>query len=144
MATTLNAYLTFDGNCEEAFNFYKTIFGGEFSFIGRFKDMPAEQPVPEELKDKIMHMSLPLTRDIMLMGSDTFAPYSPPLIQGNNITLSVSVETEDEAIRIYNGLSQGGEVIMPLGEVFWAALFGMFTDKYGINWMVNFERKAAE
>lgn len=147
MATTVYPYLTFNGNCEAAFNFYKSVFGGEFSYLGRFGDMPADcsdgsQPIAGELKDKIMHMSYAFTPDNMLMGSDTLPPYSPEVIQGNNFTLSISVDSPKEATRIFNALSEGGTIIMPLEKTFWAVLFGLFTDKFGINWMVNLEEKA--
>lgn len=146
MATTVNAYLTFNGNCEEAFDFYKSVFGGEFAYLGRFRDMPAgsgcdEHAIPEELKDKIMHMAYAFTPDYLLMGSDTFPPHSPEIVQGNNFTLSICVDTPVEAKRIFNELSKGGTVHMPLEQTFWAELFGMFTDKFGINWMVNLEKK---
>lgn len=147
MATTVNAYLSFNGNCEEAFNFYKSVLGGEFTFLGRFRDMPVGESdcdghsVPEELKDKIMHMAYALAPNTLLLGSDTFPPYSPELVQGNNFTLSVNVETKEEATRIFNALSKGGVVQMPLEKTFWAELFGVFTDKFGINWMVNLEEK---
>jgi len=138
MATTINVYLTFDGNCEEAFNFYKSVFGGEFSYIGRLKDMPDEK-VPEEYKERIMHISYPFTDQIILMGSDTFPPYSLSFIQGNNITLSIKPPTEEDAKKIFNELSAEGTIIMPLEKTFWAKLYGMFTDKFGINWMINYE-----
>lgn len=146
MATTVNTYLTFNGNCEEAFNFYKSVFGGDFCYLGRFGEMPAdsscdEHPIPEELKKKIMHMSYAFTPDNMLMGSDTLPPHSPEVIQGNNFTLSIKVDDMKEATRIFNALSKGGSIVMPLEKTFWATLFGMFTDKFGINWMVNYEEK---
>lgn len=138
----VNAYLTFNGNCEKAFNFYKSVFGGDFAYVGRFRDMPTGEAcegysLPEELKDKIMHIAYAFTPDCILMGSDTFPPYSPEVVQGNNFTLSINVDTAAEAKRIFNELSNGGVVHMPLEKTFWAEPFGMFTDKFGINWMVN-------
>lgn len=139
MGTTVNIYLTFDGKSEEAFNFYKSVFGGEFAYVGRFKDMPAGSPIPESSKEKIMHISLPISKETILMASDTMPGYSPALVQGNNYTITVTPESEEEAKRIYNALSSGGKVIMPLEKTFWDALYGMFTDKFGIQWAVNYE-----
>lgn len=137
--TTINAYLNFNGNCEEAFNFYKSVFGGEFSYIGRFKDMPSETPVPDSVKEKIMHVELPISKETVLMGSDTDEVYSPKVTFGNNISLYVNAATKDEAMRLFTSLSEGGLVTMPIGKTFWAALFGSFTDKFDINWMVSFD-----
>lgn len=139
--TTINPYLTFNGTCEEAFNFYKSIFGGEFPYIGKFKDMPEnpEYPVAEADKDKIMHISLPISKETVLMGSDSSAAFGKATIVGNNITISVNCDSVEEVTRIYNGLSEGGKIFMPLNKTFWGAYFGQFTDKFGIQWMVNCE-----
>ncbi len=139
----VNPYLTFDGNCEEAFNFYKSVFGGEFQYIGRFKDMPGEQ-IPESQQEKIMHVSLPISKETILMGSDSSSEFGQTHILGNNISISVNTASEEEARKIFDGLSQGGRVTMPLEKTFWGAFFGMLTDKFGINWMVNhdYEQKA--
>ncbi|OFY85410.1 MAG: glyoxalase [Bacteroidetes bacterium RIFCSPLOWO2_12_FULL_35_15] len=135
----VNPYLTFNGNCEEAFNFYKSVFGGEFPYIGRFKDMPSEQPIPESEKEKIMHVSLPIGKETILMGSDSSNAFGQATIIGNNFSISVNADNEEEATKLFNGLSSGGKVTMPLNKTFWGALFGMFTDKFGINWMVNYD-----
>ena len=140
---TVNLYLTFNGNCEEAFLFYQSVFGGEFSYIGRFKDMPSGdencKPMSEEEGNKIMHVSLPISQETVLMGSDTGGEWSPKLVQGNNFAASVNTGSREEADRIFNGLSQGGQVAMPMENTFWGAYFGMFADKFGINWMVNYD-----
>jgi PhnB protein len=136
--TTVNAYLTFLGNCEAAFNFYKSVFGGDFTYIGRFKDMPSEQSLPEEDQEKIMHVSLPIGSTV-LMGSDTAGSWGGNTIFGNNISLSINAESREEADRLFNGLSAGGKVTMPMEKTFWGAYYGMFVDKFGINWMVNFD-----
>lgn len=140
---TVNLYLTFNGNCEEAFLFYQSVFGGEFSYIGRFKDMPSDdencKPMSEEDGNKIMHVSLPISKETVLMGSDTGGEWSPKLVQGNNFAASVNTGSREEADRIFNGLSQGGQVAMPMENTFWGAYFGMFADKFGINWMVNYD-----
>ncbi|MFC4818560.1 MULTISPECIES: VOC family protein [unclassified Flavobacterium] len=140
---TVNVYLTFNGNTEEAFNFYKSVFGGEFSFIGRFKDMPADDNCPpptEEEANKIMHVSLPISKETVLMASDS-TEGSGTVTFGNNFSVSINTENKDEADRLFNGLSAGGKIIMPLADTFWGAYFGMFVDKFGINWMVNFDQQ---
>ena len=140
--TTVNVYLTFNGNCEEAFNFYKTIFGGEFTYIGRFKDMPPHEgskPIPEGLGEKIMHISLPISKETSLFGSDVGGEWSSNYKMGNNFTISVNTENTDEAKRIFNALADSGKITMPLEKTFWESYFGMLTDRFGINWMVNCE-----
>ena len=141
--TTINPYLTFNGTCEAAFNFYKSVFGGEFTYIGRFKEMPEDPnyPVSEEEKEKIMHISLPISKETALMGSDSSESFGKATIAGNNYTISVNTNSVEEITRIYNELSKGGEIKMPLNKTFWGAYFGMFTDKFGIHWMVNCELK---
>jgi len=139
--TTINPYLTFNGNCEAAFNFYKSVFGGEFPYAGKFKDMPADPdyPVSEADKEKIMHISLPISKETILMGSDSSEAFGQAGVMGNNFSISVNTDTVEEVTRIYNELSAGGVIKMPLNKTFWGAYFGMFTDKFGIHWMVNCE-----
>lgn len=137
---TVNVYLTFDGNCKEAFDFYKSVFGGEFASVNTFSEMPPQEgmpPVPDDMKDRIMHISLPISEETELMGSDTGGEWAPDLKFGNNFSISVNTDDEAEARRIFNALSQGGNITMPLDKTFWNAYFGMFTDRFGINWMVN-------
>ncbi len=141
---SVNVYLTFNGNCEEAFNFYKSVFGGEFPYMGRFKEMPVQegQPaMPAEEGDKIMHVSLPVGNGTMLMGSDTGGEWSSSYKQGNNFSISVNADSKDEADRIFNGLSAGGQVTMPMNKTFWGDYFGMCADKFGINWMMSFNEQ---
>jgi len=137
--TTVNAYLTFEDQCEAAFNFYRSVFGGEFPYVGRYKEMPSETPLPEKDGEKIMHMSLPIGEGTILMGSDSAGEWGGKTITGNNISLSVNADSQAEADRIFNGLSAGGTVTLPLNKTFWGAYFGMFTDKFGIYWMVNYD-----
>ncbi len=141
---TVNIYLTFNGNCEEAFRFYQSIFGGEFSYFGRFKEMPKEeencQPMDEADGDKIMHVTLPISKETCLMGSDTGGEWASHFKQGNNFSVSINTESKKEADKLFNALSSDGQVIMPMNQTFWGAYFGMFTDKFGINWMVNFDK----
>ena len=138
--TTVNIYLNFNGNCEEAFTFYKSIFGGDFPYVGRFKDMPVQegQSVPTELAEKIMHISLPISQETMLMGSDVGGEWASTYKLGNNFTVSVNTDSQEEADRLFVGLSADGMVTMPMNQTFWGDYFGMFTDKFGINWMISF------
>lgn len=136
---TISPYLTFNGTCEAAFNFYKSVFGGEFPYVGRFKDMPGDAQVSEDDKEKIMHISLPISKETVLMGSDSSEAFGQATRVGNNFSISINAESEEEARRIFDGLSAGGKVTMPLDKTFWGALFGMFTDKFDIQWMVNYD-----
>src|SRR5689334_17906242 len=136
----VNPYLTFNGNCEAAFTFYKSVFGGEFPYIGRFKEMPpGEKPMPAEDMEKIMHVSLPIGNGTFLFGSDTSSAFGGGGTPGTNFSISINADNEAEAKKLFDGLSAGGKVTMPLEKTFWGALFGMFTDKFGINWMVNYD-----
>ncbi len=137
----VNPYLVFNGVCEEAFLFYKSVFGGDFPYVGRFGDMPPAAGQLEITKgdlDKIMHISLPISKDTILMGSDANAA-SGAIKMGDNISLSINTTSREEADRLFLGLSADGIVKMPMSDTFWDAYFGMFTDKFGINWMVNFD-----
>ncbi|OUC15764.1 MAG: VOC family protein [Alkalinema sp. CACIAM 70d] len=143
---TVNVYLTFDGNCKQAFEFYKSVFGGDFPFIGFFKDMPPQEgmpPMSAEDGDKVMHVSLPISKETMLLGSDTGGEWSAHFKQGNNFSVSINTDSTAEADKLFNGLSAGGQVTMPMANTFWGSYFGMFTDKFGINWMVSFEQNKA-
>ena len=129
--------LSFNGNCEAAFNFYKSVFGGEFDYIGRYKDMPAgEHPIPDKYKEKIMHISLPISKEVTLMGGDSTEIYGEAKF-GDNVTLCITTEDEPESRRVFDALSEGGTVIMPLEPTFWSVAFGHFVDKFGVYWMVN-------
>jgi PhnB protein len=144
---SVNVYLNFYGNCEEAFTFYKSIFGGEYPYIGRFKDMPPQEgmpAMPEEMGNRIMHVSLPISKETMIMGSDTGGEWAANYKQGNNFAISINASSKEEADRLFNGLSQGGQVTMPLNNTFWGDYFGMFTDKFGINWMMSYNEQQAE
>jgi len=139
--TKLNPYIYFNGTCEDAFNFYKSVFGSEFLLVSRFKDMPENPnyPIAESDKEKIMHISLPISKETVMYGCDSIQVIDNSTVISNNISLSIETETIEEATRIFNGLSNGGNVTMPLNKTFWDAYFGMFTDKFGINWMVNYD-----
>ena len=144
--SVVNIYLNFNGNCEEAFNYYRSVLGGEFSYVGRFKDMPPHegQMVSEEEGNRIMHIGLPVSKQTMIMGSDTGGPWAASFKQGNNFSICISPDTRDEADRIYAGLSKDGQQTMPLSDTFWGDYFGMLTDKFGINWMVSYNPAQAE
>ena len=138
----LNPYLTFPGNCEEAFNFYKSIFGGEFLYVGRFSDIPSNDEVliPEYKLNKIMHISLPIGKEVVLMGSDSGEDWSPEVKTGNNISLSVATASKEEADRYYEALCQDGTIVMQIGDVFWGSYYGVCTDKFGVNWMISYTK----
>jgi len=138
---TINPYLNFAGNTEEAFNFYRSIFGGEFSIVQRYKDLPPEmsQNLCSDDSDKLMHISLPIGDGNVLMGTDVLASMGQQLTVGNNFTISISTKSQQETDRIFNGLSAGGQITMPLQQTFWSKSFGMFTDQFDIQWMVNYD-----
>jgi len=135
----VNAYLNFQGNTEEAFNFYKSVFGGEFVTLQRFKDTPHGDQMSAEDREKIMHVALPIGQNTMLMGTDTLESMGQSVTFGDNIQLAVAPDSEADADRIFNGLSTGGTVTMPMEKAFWGAYFGMLKDKFGILWMVNYD-----
>jgi PhnB protein len=135
---TLNPYLNFNGNTEEAFNFYKSVFGGEFITLQRFKDTPMADKIASADQDKIMHVALPIGQGNILMATDALESMGQKLAVGNNISLSLEVDSEAEADKLFGALGAGGQVTMPLEKAFWGAYFGMVTDKFGIQWMVNY------
>jgi len=139
--TTLNPYLIFKGNCEEAFNFYRAAFGGEFRYIGRFKDVPQSERkmFPADAGEKIMHVSLPISTETILMGCDSTEPNQQSVASENNFTLSVTTDRQEEAERLFSALSAGGTVRLAMNKTFWGAYFGVLTDKFGINWSISFE-----
>ena len=135
----VNTYLNFNGNTEKAFNFYKSVFGGEFTVVQRMKDTPEPDKIPDSDKEKIMHIALPIGANI-LMGTDVLESM-PQVAFGTNSSICISPESEEEAKKLFDGLSAGGQIGMPLEKMFWGALFGFFTDKFGVQWMVNYELK---
>lgn len=134
---TINPYLNFNGNAEEAFNFYKSVFGGEFAMVMRFKDVPPEHKMSESEAEKIMHIALPIAQDI-LMGSDVPEVYGK-VNSGTSFSISISASSEEEANKFFNGLSAGGQATMPMAKTFWGSYFGMLTDKFGVQWMVSYD-----
>lgn len=130
---TLNPYLTFNDNCREAFEFYRSIFGGEFINISTFREGPKEMGIDEEDLDRIMHVSLPIGSSV-LMGSDTCSSFGPPRVAGNNFSLCFEADSRLHADEVFDKLSNGGKTIMPMGDVFWGSYYGKCTDKFGITW----------
>ena len=137
----INPHINFNGNAEEAFNFYKSVFGGEFALIVRFKDMSsAELPVYEKEANKIMHIALPIGKNV-LMANDVPEFMGRVNENENRSKISISAESKEEADKLFSGLSAGGNIEMPIADSPWGYYFGMFRDKYGIEWMVDFDAK---
>lgn len=135
---TVSPYVNFDGNAEEAFTFYSSVFGVELSTVVRFQDFDGMMGVSDEDRDKLAHVALPLGNGSMLMGSDTLESFGNPLVVGNNYYVSLELERADEAEQLFDALSAGGEIIMPLEQTEWAEKFGMCIDKFGVQWMVSY------
>ena len=140
---SIHPHINFNGNAEEAFHFYKSVFGGEFAKVMRFKDMAsAEFPVAEHEANKIMHIALPIGKNF-LMANDVPEILGKTNENENRSKIVINAESKAEADKLFNGLSAGGQVTMPMNQTFWGAYFGMFTDKFGIHWMVNYDAPQA-
>lgn len=136
---TINPWVNFNGNAEEAFTFYKSVFGGKFEKITRFKDLASpEFQVPDSEADKIMRIALPIGESNVLLGNDVPSFMGTVSENENRSKITVSAESKEEAERIFNGLSAGGTVEGPMGDSPWGTFFGMFRDRYGIEWMIEF------
>ena len=137
----INPHINFNGNAEEAFNFYKSVFGGEFANIVRLKDISSpEHPVAENDANKIMHIALPIGNNV-LMANDVPSSMGQVNENENRSKISVSAESREEADKLYNGLSAGGDIEMPIGDSPWGSYFAMFRDKFGIEWMIDYDPK---
>jgi PhnB protein len=137
----INPHINFNGNAEEAFTFYKSVFGGEFAKIIRLKDLSSpEFPVAEKDANKIMHIALPIGKNV-LMGNDVPEFMGRVDENENRSKISISAESKEEADKLFNGLSEGGKIEIPIAESPWGSYFGMFRDKYGIEWMVDYDPK---
>ena len=135
----INPHINFNGNAEEAFNFYKSVFGGEFTKVMRFKDLAsAEFQVAEKEANKIMHIALPIGKDV-LMANDVPESMGRTNENENRSKIVISAESKEEADKLFSGLSAGGEIEMPITDSPWGSYFGMFRDKYGVEWMVDFD-----
>ncbi|OYU97371.1 MAG: VOC family protein [Bacteroidetes bacterium B1(2017)] len=135
----INPHINFNGNAEEAFTFYKSVFGGEFAQVMRFKDLASDDfPIDEKEANKIMHIALPIGQNV-LMGNDVPESMGRTNERENRSKIAIGTESKEEADKLFLGLSAGGEVEMPIGDSPWGSYFGMFRDKYGIEWMVDFD-----
>jgi|ERR1700754_2344410 len=137
---TINPHINFNGNAEEAFTFYKSVFGGEFAKIIRFKDLSGpEFPVPEKEAHKIMHIALPIGKENFLMANDVPESMGRTNENENRSKIYINAESRAEADKLFNGLSAGGQIEGPIGDSPWGSYFGCFRDKYGIEWIINFD-----
>ena len=137
---SINPYFNFMGNTEEAMNFYKSVFGGEFTTFQRFTSSPGHEKMPKADQSKIMNMSLPMGSGV-IMATDTLESMGMNTIIGNNVYICVNTESEEETVRFFNKLSEGGDIEMPLNKAFWGAYCGMCRDKFGMQWMINYDLK---
>jgi PhnB protein len=136
----INPYIYFNGNAEEAFTFYKSVFGGAFAKIVRYKDLSSpEHPVAENDANRIMHIALPIGKNNVLMASDVVEAMGKITENDNRHTIAIVPESREEADKLFNGLSKGGKIEMPIADSPFGAYFGMFSDKYGVQWMVSFD-----
>jgi PhnB protein len=136
----VSTYLNFAGNTEEAFNFYRQVFGGDFTGpVARMGDAPADpnRPLSESDKRLVLHVDLPILGGHVLMGTDAVEGMGFRLVQGNNAHLNLEPDSREEAGKLFSALSEGGQIMMPLQDMFWGAMFGSLRDRYGVNWMVN-------
>ena len=138
----VNPYLNFNGNTEEAFNFYKSVFGGEFLALQRYKDIPDSKNIPAEAKEKLMHIALQIFDNVILMGTDAIESMGQNCIIGNNMHISLEAESKEEADKLFYALSEGGAVKNPIQDMFWGDYFGNFSDKFGVGWMVSFSNQS--
>lgn len=138
----INPYIHFNGNTEEAFTFYKSVFGGDFAMIARFKDLPnLEYQYSEKELNKIMHIALPIGKDDVLMGSDVPDFMGQVNENENRSKISIHADSREEADKLFDGLSAGGKIEVPIADSPWGSYFGMFRDKFGIEWMVDYDPK---
>lgn len=137
---SVNPYLNFAGNTEEAFNFYRSIFGGDFPMVMRFGDTPEAARAGAEDAQKLMHIALPLGSS-MLMATDALESMGQKLVQGNNFHLVINAESRNEADTLYSKLSKSGKSTVPMADTFWGDYYGMLTDKFGIQWMISFSQQ---
>lgn len=135
--TTVNPYLYFNGNCEDAFNFYKSVFQKEFTYIGRYKDVPkTDRQIFQEADEKIMHISLPISTETILMGADNTEAYKESIAY-SNFSLIIHTDSKDEAGRLFDKLSESGQVKLPMNLTFWGSYYGICIDKFGISWKIT-------
>jgi PhnB protein len=141
----INTYLNFPGNAEEAFGFYKSVFGGEFNSLIRFRDMPMPgAKIAKKDETKIMHIALPVGKDDTLMASDALESHGQKVIMGNNTSISLFPDSREEADKVFKALAAGGKIEMPIANQIWGDYYGSLVDKYGVRWMVNFTEPKAK
>lgn len=139
---TINPYLNFQGNTEEAFNFYKSVFGGEFiGGISRFNETPDSEKLSENDRNKVMHVALPFGKNNMIMATDALESMNQKVHAGNNVYLCISADTKQQADDFFDGLSDGAGIEMNMQDMFWGDYFGMLTDKFGVKWMISFDQR---
>ncbi|MDR2039172.1 MAG: VOC family protein [Bacteroidales bacterium] len=139
---TVNIYLTFNGNCEKAFNFYQSVFGGEFNYVARYNEMPPQEgmpPMSEDDKNRLMHIGLPISKETILMGADNIQNYESHTTFGNNFSIMATGNSKEDADRIFNALAADGRITMAIADQFWGDYMGMLVDKFGISWLVTYE-----
>jgi PhnB protein len=136
--TKLNPYLSFEGQAEEAFNFYRSVFGGEFAAVMRWGDNPQCGELSDVDKNGIMHISLPVG-DSVIMASDSAGAFGQEYKAGNNFTIAISPSSREEADAFFAGLSEGGNATMPMSDAFWGGYFGSLVDKFGVQWLINYD-----
>lgn len=141
--SNFNFYLNFNGNTEEAFNFYRSVFGGEFAGIMRWKDNPSCGDAGPGVQNKIMHIALPLGNGQILMGTDSLKEMGGEVTMGTNMHIVIGPDSKEDADRMFAALSDGGKVTMPMQDTFWGAYYGMMTDQFGVQWMINYEKPKA-
>jgi PhnB protein len=134
----VNVYLNFNGDTEKAFNFYRSVFGGEFTGLQRFKEMGAEQGMSAEDGEKIMHITLPVGENMVLNATDALESMGRTFTAGNNFSLMLEPESKTEADRLFSLLSANGNVEVPMQDMFWGDYYGAFTDQFGVEWMINY------
>ena len=138
---SINPYLNFPGNTEEAFNFYKKVFGGDFAGgVFRFKDTPEAEKMNAADKEKIMHVALPMGKSNMIMATDALESMGFKLTSGNNFYISIETESKEEADKLFKELSDGGKIEVKMADQFWGDYFGSLADKFGVRWMINFAK----
>ncbi|MDT0689153.1 VOC family protein [Salegentibacter sp. F188] len=137
---TINVYLQFNGNCERAFDFYKSVFGGEYQFKGRYKELSetARQNIPHATDEQIMHIALPISKETILMGADVVDPEKDSTHSHSGFSLFVNADDKKEADRLFAALSDEGKVIVSITDQFWGSYYGLCTDKFGISWKISF------
>lgn len=140
----INPYLNFDSKTEQAFDFYKSVFGGEFAAVMRYGDVSKTEgcdgmEVSENDLNKIMHIALPIGNGDVLMASDILQSTGRKFIEGDNFSIAIGADSKEEAEKLFNNLAEGGKVEMPLNDTFWGAYFGMLQDKFGVQWLVNYD-----